>query len=118
MPRSALGPGSGKQNRRYPYRSYSLGYRCHKTRLDERNPLCKMEKVNKPTPAEANAATIEQELDWLSELITARLALHANTATNDIEVWDIDPPTLDDDDSIYASIIEHYDFGFAERLVL
>jgi len=77
-----------------------------------------MEKVAIPNPAAGNALVIGQELDWLAEIIAGRLAPYTQSPDTPETLWDIIPPDLEDDGSIYASIVAHYGFGFPERLVL
>jgi hypothetical protein len=59
-----------------------------------------------------NAATLEQELQWLSEVIALRLADYGAVYE------DLTAPDLHADHSTYAGIIKHYRFSFPERLIL
>jgi AAA+ superfamily predicted ATPase len=67
--------------------------------------------------ASANADTLERELTWLGRIIDARLSTHfgGNGAP---EIREIRSPEPGPGRSLYASILEHYEMDFDERLVL
>jgi hypothetical protein len=63
-----------------------------------------------------NAVTLEGELAWLKSVIETRLALHRGLETSRQSVFEVEPPALDAEASIYANCLLHYEMGFAERL--
>ena len=71
-----------------------------------------------PTPLTSNASTLDRDLDWLSQVIDARIDLHLGRETRWNSVREIAPPILDADESIYATFLNHYEMGFEERLTL
>jgi hypothetical protein len=72
----------------------------------------------------ANARTFERELAWLSAVIEARLA-ECKTPGSDpafvpsaAQSASLEPPDLDDDSSMYASFVRHYEMALGERLAV
>ena len=61
---------------------------------------------------ELNSKTIEKELGWLEQVIEARFNLYFDQKTNIKEVFEIQPPKLDGDSSVYAEVIKYYNFSF------
>lgn len=70
------------------------------------------------TIADKNAADINAELSWLSNIITTRMNLYFGTQEQDNNVYEILPPDLSKSDSVYAKIVQYYQMQFAERLLL
>jgi len=70
------------------------------------------------SPLAANAAVLEAELAWLSSVIDARMAVHRGDETPRASVFEIEPPALDPEASIYGNFVHHYEMGLAERLCL
>ncbi len=69
-----------------------------------------------PDRPAANAAALEGELAWLEAVVETRMALHLGRQTPHRSVFEIAPPALDPETSVYARFLEHYEMGFAERL--
>ena len=67
---------------------------------------------------ELNSKTLERELKWLQKVIETRFNLYFRQETNYKDIFEILPPVLDGDRSIYAEIIKHYKFSFSERLII
>lgn len=65
-----------------------------------------------------NAKAILAETQWLAQLIDIRFNLYWNNPSKYASIWELAPPVLDDDPSMYASIIRHYNLDFAERVVM
>ena len=68
----------------------------------------------------ANAATLEKELKWFEAVLDQRLAGHEDKPIVNIAkiINDNPPPDLEDEESLYAKIIKHYDASFSERFIL
>ncbi|HET6989721.1 MAG TPA: hypothetical protein VFJ43_00280, partial [Bacteroidia bacterium] len=69
-------------------------------------------------PIALNSATLEREIAWLSEVIDTRLKLHFGEECNYADIYELVPPEPLHQDSMYASLIRHYEFDFRERVVL
>ncbi|TRY29845.1 ATP-binding protein [Aliiglaciecola sp. M165] len=65
----------------------------------------------------SNAKTLDQELNWFSAMLMARIEDRTKETITDIET-DIQPPDLDPNDSIYGNFIHHYQMTIAERLLI
>jgi hypothetical protein len=72
-----------------------------------------------------NAATLHRELYWLQQMLELRMQQYfgAHTKEDDAEQTDKNaaipaPPGLDNDPSIYAQVVRHYNMTIAERQVL
>ena len=61
---------------------------------------------------ELNARDLNLELEWLQRVIEARLKLHFGEECEVKEIVELLPPELDPKGSFYASLIDHYEFGF------
>jgi len=66
---------------------------------------------------ERNSSTIENELNWLNRIIETRFSEYFDPA-GESQLYEIYPPDLADDDSVYASTIKTNNFNFYERLTL
>ena len=67
---------------------------------------------------ELNSKTLEKELIWLKLVIETRFNLYFEQETSHKDVFEILPPNLDEDSSVYAEIIKYYKFSFSERLLI
>ncbi|WP_338394618.1 ATP-binding protein [Fulvitalea axinellae] len=67
-------------------------------------------------PTTLNAVTLERELRWLEEFIMYRLELYFSDEKPEKVVPEL--PLIGDTPSQYASLIQHYNMSFAERLIL
>jgi AAA+ superfamily predicted ATPase len=65
-----------------------------------------------------NADTIEKELSWLQNIIDYRFNQYFGKPTNYNSLYEIKPEHLDNDQSIYAKIIQKFQLNIAERLTL
>ena len=74
-----------------------------------------MDVVN---PLKANAETLGREMQWLSQVIDARMKLYWSQPANVTSIDQIHMPLLDNDESVYANIVKHYNMSFSERIVL
>ncbi|HEX8244383.1 MAG TPA: ATP-binding protein, partial [Longimicrobium sp.] len=64
----------------------------------------------------ANARDLERELDWLAEVLDARLKGYFRAAGAHVAPGDVPPP--EPGDSPYAELVRRHGFGAEERLVL
>ncbi len=70
---------------------------------------------NKP---HKNATDLEHELYWLAQVIDSRFKIHFGGDDAPNSIWEIKPPELDKDNSLYASFVNYYQLSFAERIGL
>ena len=63
-----------------------------------------------------NAISLERELDWLSNVITARIQLYFGHECDFQDIYDISPPDLSQDLSLFAETVREYSISFDERL--
>lgn len=69
-------------------------------------------------PIKANAETLNREMQWLARVIDTRMKLYWSKPTPVNDISEITPPPLENDNSMYASIVQHYKMDFSERIVL
>jgi AAA+ superfamily predicted ATPase len=67
---------------------------------------------------EANAKALSGELQWLSQVIDTRMKLYWDKPSDFKDIYDINPPDLSGDTSLYAQIVNHYHMDFSERVIL
>jgi hypothetical protein len=65
-----------------------------------------------------NARDLERELKWFAEVLDARLKLYFAQPGAVHSVFDITPPDLSGSHSPYAQFTRHYQWSFAERIVV
>ena len=65
-----------------------------------------------------NSITLTEELAWLSEIIKTRFDLYFGKETKHTGIYEILPPNISEDKSVYASFINHYNLNFIERLAV
>ncbi|MBL3655531.1 ATP-binding protein [Fulvivirga sediminis] len=85
--------------------------------MDERNFIGGMvmtQKIN----IEEQATVLTQELDWLSHVISVRLALHFEQETNYLDISELPVPDLRKKGGSYANFVNSNELNPAERLVL
>lgn len=70
------------------------------------------------SPLKANADTLSKEMQWLGLVIDTRMKLYWGQRCQYKSIYDLQPPDLDKDSSMYAKIVLHYKMNFSERLVL
>ena len=66
----------------------------------------------------ANAATLYNELQWLGRVIDTRMQLYWNRPGEYKSIFDVQPPDLSGDTSMYAQVVKHYRVNFEERVIL
>lgn len=69
-------------------------------------------------PAIENAATLRSELQWLASIIDARFKIYWQQEGALSDVFEIPPPDLSDNTSMYAQVVKHYKMSVAERMIL
>lgn len=74
--------------------------------------------VNKMTATEANAYTLEREIEWFGRVLDARIRLYFEQDCEVNDIREIAPPDLAHDISGYARFVLQHHMGFDERLVL
>lgn len=65
-----------------------------------------------------NARDLERELEWFAEVLDARLKLYFRKPSTLGSVLEITPPNLERSTSPYAQFVSHYEWTFAERIVV
>ena len=65
-----------------------------------------------------NARDLERELEWFAGVLDARLKLYFGKESGGVSVFDIAPPDLSGSNSPYAQFVRHYNWSFAERIVV
>ncbi len=74
--------------------------------------------VNYVASLKENALSINQELRWFKDILTARLQLHRGEECTYKSIWDIQPPEHTEKNSYYSKFIGYYKSTLAERLLL
>lgn len=69
-------------------------------------------------PAIENAATLRSELQWLANIIDARFKIYWQQEGAPADIFEIQPPDLTDNTSMYAQVVKHYKMSVAERMIL
>jgi hypothetical protein len=80
-----------------------------------------MEKIEtnvELTATDQNIITLERELKWFEKIVQARMAEYFTQELSEVDIYKIFPPDLQDDNSIYANVVKHYDMNMYERLML
>ena len=65
-----------------------------------------------------NALVLEAELSWLRQVVEARIKLQFGHGSDQRDVFDIAPPAVDADGSMYGRFLHHYRLSPPERLLL
>jgi len=68
--------------------------------------------------ATANAATLTAELQWLKQVIDTRMNLYWQRESTYSSIYDIAPPDLSGNESMYAQVLQYYKLNVAERVIL
>jgi hypothetical protein len=68
--------------------------------------------------SQANAISLEAEIDWFTRVMETRLSLHFGQASAQCDVRAHKPPELQKDDSEYARLVNECGMSFEERIVL
>ncbi|MBC7913654.1 MAG: ATP-binding protein [Pyrinomonadaceae bacterium] len=66
----------------------------------------------------ANASILTQELEWLNTVIQTRMFLYWGNPCDYKDVEEILPPDLENDNSVYASVVKKHNMNFSERIIL
>ena len=68
----------------------------------------------------SNTQVLSQELSWFEMILDTRLKLHFGHETDYESVWNIPPPSVEDEvtNSTYANLIAHYKMHASERMLL
>ncbi|MBB1487170.1 ATP-binding protein [Oceanospirillum sp. D5] len=68
--------------------------------------------------SQANAITLEKEIDWFTRVLDLRIRLYFEQGADLDHIYQIPPPTLSENDSVYAQVVCQYQLNFDERIVL
>lgn len=67
--------------------------------------------------SEANAISLEREIDWFSRVLEARICLYFEQSADCADINAFTPPDLSNDKSEYAHVVNEHGMDFAERIV-
>lgn len=65
-----------------------------------------------------NAAALNKELEWLNEVIVTRFKLYFGDETKFKDISEVPAPAHDKEESAYGSLVDHYQMGLPERIIL
>ena len=65
----------------------------------------------------ATETFLQEEFDWLEQIIRVRIKTYFKTNTEEQSIYDIKPPIIGED-STYESFLLHYELGFTERVII
>src|SRR5690242_14676389 len=82
--------------------------------MDESNINCRMDL----TTSIENAKVLGAEMQWLAGIIDTRFKLYWGQECEYTDIYDIAPPDLSGNDSMYAQILRHYKMNVSERIIL
>jgi DNA polymerase III delta prime subunit len=66
----------------------------------------------------SNSASLEKDLEWFGKILEERMRPYHGETLMYKDIFEIEPPDLSGDSSIYSRFIAHYDVKIGERLVL
>jgi len=65
-----------------------------------------------------NAKVLGAEMQWLAGIIDTRFKLYWGQECAYTDIYDIAPPDLSNDSSMYSQVVKHYKMGVGERIIL
>ncbi|MES2328684.1 MAG: ATP-binding protein [Bacteroidota bacterium] len=65
-----------------------------------------------------NAKTLYAEMQWLGKVIDSRFKLYWGQECAYTDIYEITPPDMTDNTSVYGQIVNHYKMDFNERIIL
>ncbi len=71
-----------------------------------------------PSPFDENLAVLLREIHWLGEVAAQVICTHLKQEGHEDHWWEIPMPDLAENDSVYAGIIQDWDLGQFERILL
>ncbi|TDO25683.1 ATP-binding protein [Sediminibacterium goheungense] len=69
-------------------------------------------------PSIENASTLQSELLWLANIIDARFKIYWQQEGAMTDIFEIQPPDLSNNTSMYAQVVKHYKMSVEERMIL
>ena len=73
--------------------------------------------LSNKSPAAHNAAALNTELEWFFRVLDTRIKLQFGHDCEYSDVFDLQPPDLEPERSMYGSFVRHYELNIAERLI-
>lgn len=64
-----------------------------------------------------NARILEAELDWFFKVLDTRIKLQFGHECAYADIFEVEPPKLNGDESLYGHFVSHYNLSFAERVI-
>lgn len=80
--------------------------------------MLSLTKDLRPAHAGTAASALARELEWLENVLILRSEFNRNAASRERTIYELAPPSLENDESPYAQLIRTYKFGFEERITL
>ncbi|GAB4477648.1 MAG: hypothetical protein OHK0057_27630 [Thermoflexibacter sp.] len=70
------------------------------------------------SPLEKNAITLENEISWVEKVLDTRMRLYFGKECEYKNIFEIEPPDLEKDESPYALCVKRFGMSHAERLIV
>jgi len=64
-----------------------------------------------------NAAVLNTEIEWFMKVLDTRIKLHFGHECKYKDVFEVEPPLLNKDESMYGNFVNHYQLTFEERVI-
>jgi hypothetical protein len=71
-----------------------------------------------PNPSQANSITLKQELFWFDKILETRISIYFNHEGHISSIYDRPPPDISEHDSVYAEVVQRFNLGFNERIII
>ncbi|MCB0580450.1 MAG: AAA family ATPase, partial [Phaeodactylibacter sp.] len=71
-----------------------------------------------PNPTAQNTQSLLREIQWFKTVLDTRMLLFLGQESEAGSIYELPPPDLSDDPSMYARVVRNFQFGFSERLIL
>ncbi len=71
-----------------------------------------------PTKLELNAQVLSREMQYLHEVLGARMKLYFQQDCPYQDIYQVPIPVLSEDLSVYSGVLQHYGMNFEERIIL
>lgn len=68
--------------------------------------------------AAANARSLIRELEWLEDVLRIRVNAVVEGASDPASIYEVEPPDLQAEPSMYADLVAHYEMAVAERIAV
>lgn len=76
-----------------------------------------MSETTTYSPTTLNALYLEADFSWLATVIQTRFDLYFDRETTYNSIYEIEPPEIQPEESIYGHFVHHYEMNVPERLI-